>query len=447
MPQNHLMVSQRHHRLPDVDFQEAALRFISLLPTSVTDVLGPETVSQNFMQYVNNEVLRWCTIDGISHPSDVEDPTNNLALGQEQNSLDTPSPSSSNEEDTVEVEKVESTNKPSSIFANIKSSTNAVYPSWKFKYDGTDKLESSSIPRSLVNMRSNSLVVSASPPKESESPPIVLRENETTRVPGVEGQVGASKGVVDPLSEDRFTNVCLHGAGANDEMNSIGIGMSETSFDSEIAAASYGGNGQGHSKRTDTSTNDQSDGYSSMESGVMMDNIASFGPFVDCLLNHLTNFSKLEPDVLLMVTELVSTLAASRIPLISSLFLDQNLTLQPSFRSFLLILNRVRLEFDKSVRSQPAIVSEIWGQLTRDVAKLDQDMGSPASSQQPSFSDSNSFHSSFGENFTDSLRSKINSKALVAAVSAVFQRKPATTGPNESSNPESIQSVGGQGYR
>lgn len=453
MPQNHLMVSQRYHRLPDVDFQDAALRFVSLLPTSVTDVLGAEAISDNFSQYVQGEVVRWCAIDGISHPTDEPEPDIVAAL-QRRNSATSNS--------LVETETQESTNHSS---LSMSSSVNTTFRSWRYRYDGTDKVEGSCPPKSLVNLRSNS-ITSTSSAKESSSPPQLRHENETESDQGSRGnettEESAPAPIVDPLSEDRFTTVSLQGGPNTEEMNSIGIGMSETSFDSEIQGTSNGisssGGGATVKRCNDSSITDHhSDGYSSMESGGVVDSVASFGPFVDCLFNHLTNFTKLEPDVVLMVTELVSTLTASRIPLISSLFIDHNLTLQPSFRSFLLILNRVRLELDKNVRSQQQLITEVWGQMSREQARLEQERGTTGHHSSLALTESGSFHSPFGENFTDNLRNKINSNSFVAAVSAVFQRKSlgspsATTtsgnsGGGDQSPQGSMQSVGNTGNR
>ncbi|CAL8111974.1 unnamed protein product [Orchesella dallaii] len=419
MPQNHLIVAQRYQRLPEVDFQEAALRFISLLPSSVTEVVGSDTVSHNFAMYAHSEVIRWSTIDSISFPDSRLIPDVSTTM--------------SSENILYCLEEKESG----------KKSHKSVFPMWKYKYDGTDRLESSSTPCSLVNMRPN-----GGADFTSEREATVKPQNRVT--PNVESEKAKEhregtelNHLSDPLSagcmpsEDRFTNIPLQPN--NEEMNSIGIGMSEPSYDSTDVVA---GCSTSITKPFD-SVNDQSDGYSSMESGVM-DNIASFGPFVDCLFNHLTNFTKLDTDVILMVTELVSTLASSRIPLISSLFLDHSLTLQPSFRSFLLILNRIRLQLDKSVRSQHQIIHEIWGQLAKDTARFEE----PASSQQlslPTLSDSNPFSSSFGENFTDNIRKTINSKTFVAAMSGIF-RKSGVPSNNESLQ-DSVHSTGNQGYR
>ncbi|ODM94219.1 hypothetical protein Ocin01_12462 [Orchesella cincta] len=421
MPQNHLIVAQRYQRLPEIDFQEAALRFISLLPSSVTEVVGSDTVSHNFAMYANAEVIRWSFIDSVSFPSSAVAPDVATTMSSE-NILCSLEEGSSR-----------------------KCSSKSVFPMWKYKYDGTDKLESSSAPCSLVNSRPNgtgnfSVVerkVTATEPQNDIVVESVIEQRNQTEMDHP----------LDPLSatcaapaEDRFTNIPLQPN--NEEMNSIGIGMSEPSYDSTDVVP---GCSTSITKPFD-SVNDQSDGYSSMESGVM-DNIASFGPFVDCLFNTLTNFQKLDPDVILMVTELVSTLASSRIPLISSLFLDHSLTLQPSFRSFLLILNRIRLELDKSVRSQHQIINEIWGHLAKDTAKYDEPPA-PAFSQQHSLqaqSESNSFSTSFGENFTDNIRKTINSKTFVAAMSGIFRK----SGPpsNLESLQESLHSTGNQGYR
>lgn len=458
------MVAQRHHRLPEVDFQDAALRFVSLLPTSVTDVLSGETVSYNFQQYVHGEIVRWSAIDGINHPTDEPVPDILAALNRERESAAVAEAAATTSCSLVDQKEAQESTKNSRNSTDSSSSVNPVFPHWRYVYDGTDKWEGSCPPKSLVNVRTS--ITSGSSAQESSSPPQLRHQSEND---GVVEEVVVDRrdevveepsAVVDPLAEDRFTTVSLQGGTNSEEMNSIGIGMSESSFDSELPVGQATSNGltvNALSKRfNDTSINDQSDGYSSMESGGVVDSVASFGPFVDCLFNHLTNFTKLEPDLILMVTELVSTLTSSRIPLISSLFLDHNLTLQPSFRSFLLILNRVRLEFDKNIRSQQQLITEVWGQMSREQARLEQENGITTNYPQ-SLSEIGSFSSSFGENFTENLKSRLNSNSIFTAVSAVFQRKSmgapgssAATSGSSSAEPnqtDSMQSTSNQGFR
>jgi len=177
----------------------------------------------------------------------------------------------------------------------------------------------------------------------------------------------------------------------------------------------------------------ESDGYSSMSYlGVPESaNLNSFGPFMDTLFEQMNNFLQLHPDIILMVTGLVSTLASSRLPLISSLFLDPSMTLQPSYHSFSLTLNRIRQDLDRFLRGNESQIEKVWLNLSKEaVAAPQSSRSSIVHSKSTAFDTSyssgrrNSPGVLTDNSFTESLKRKIGGGgSLTNALQNMFARK------------------------
>jgi len=330
MPQNHLIVSQRFSLLPEIDYQEASVRFLSLIPAQILDVMGPEAITFHYTQYLTNELSRWSSFDEVTF------------------SVVSPVVSTIDE----------------------KSTKNSVFPFWKFRYDGTDAIVSNEqIPPQLS--------------REANISPELKKTNENEQsdnslertLQSLPQNSNDQQEVVteDPLSaKPKFTNIPLHPSLSLDEqMNSLGI--SEPSLTND---PSY----------EDNTTRNLSDGYGSLESnginGIVTENqsSASFGPFLDTLFLHLNNLHQLPPDVILMVTDIISILAASRIPLLRSILLDPNLILQPSYTPFTLVLNRVRVEMENCLRGNLPLINEVWNVMNKNNFYTQTNMRSPKDS-------------------------------------------------------------------
>ena len=424
LPQNHRMVLQRKTAIAEVDFQDSSVRFLALIPACIIDAIGPDHLTHHYVQYLNSESRRLSNLDAIG-------------LGFL----------------TPKVSSIES-----EVNASTKSIVNPLYPNWKLKYDGTDEVKPPEIIVAKAVDPSNS---NATTPEAAL--PVVNGHHHGGSDSAVDSQNVASeeqKSVTaekfhDPLDAvgecaSEFTNISLQPPIASDEMSSIGL--SEQSYDSLGSSdplsddKRIGGVGATVSPLS-------SDGYGSMThqtdlvngnsfSNKIVDNPASFGPFLDCLLQHLANWTQLDPDVILMVSELLSTVAASRIPLVSSLFLDPTLILQPSYVSFASLLNRIRSELDASLRHHPTVLQEVWNTMSRDRRNSTSSISSVSSNF-----DSESIGST--GSFTDNIWKKMQSSRF-----SLFGRSSVSLGSshhpsgNSSDTQEVLQAVGGgQGYR
>jgi hypothetical protein len=388
MPQNHLIVSQRLRPAPDIDYGEASVRFISLIPVQVLDTLGPDAIAFHYTQYLSNEQGRWSSFDEMTL---------------------LPPPLISASPDAIQ-----------------NSTNNPTFPCWKYRYDGTDSIAKQQEEVSEEEASSKVEEVSPKEPQPTETDPLTLTLN--------------SESAKDESSvQPKFTTIPLQPSLSLDEqMSSLGIISEEhslTNVDEQQLSRNF------------------SDGYGSLESNGDSSS-ASFGPFLDTLLLHLSNLHQLPPDVILMATDLLSILASSRIPLLSSILLDPNIILQPSFTPFNLLLNRTRVEMENALRGHGAILNEVWTAMCKRNGNLYNQSRSPRDSLVSSLS--NTFDAT-----TDNLMRKISASSSFSSMfNSVLQRRTTTGVPegsggsgNHSPNPsiphsDSVQSVGNSpGYR
>ncbi|XP_021946888.1 UPF0518 protein GK23746 isoform X2 [Folsomia candida] len=406
MSQRHLMVSQRTIRLPPIDYQEASLRFLSLIPSPIVEVMGPEAINYHYSQYLDNEMSRLP-----------------IFLNQE--------------------------------FSFSEKSTNtrtqpSIFSMWSNKYDGTDEI----LPPLKLPISSSSY---------NQDPSLNIHPLHDNILESQNTQSFNNRGVGDPLTTKEVSSEHCEPNNTNDQE---GGGLGSDPFTTislqprTDEPTSLGADSNANSEDLSINpsvTNERglfgSDGYGSLEyefnGSSSSSDAASLGPFLDIMLNHLKNLSRLHPDMILMVTEIMSILARSRVPLLTSILLDTRIILQPSYVSFSLLLNRIRVEFEQALRSNCSILKDVWTTYNKEIAELQlQDPtyhnSSISSSTSMNFihSLSTSFDSSFGDkSFTESIKKKIHSSSLL---NNVFQRKPSTGSLSRNSMPTSSPgSVGG----
>ncbi|CAG7655380.1 unnamed protein product [Allacma fusca] len=439
LPQNHRMGQLRKTRVAEIDFHDSSIRFLRLIPKCIVEAIGPDKLTHHYGQYLSSESRRLASLDSIG-------------LG-----FLTPTATPTKESDF-------STN------ATLSTNSNPVYPKWKLKYDGTDDITSPN------TSPKNAPVLLNGDGRDSDSNSLNL-ESGNFSLANIKAESKGSElltavvtkqkdplGVSDSSDGAVFTTVSLLQSGVDDLSS---IGLSEQSFDScgssdanqhvnitnDKISHDFGALSNDGGAPSEFDTSSGSDGYLNMSNGRPSKGIetsASFGPFLDCLLHHLANMTVLDPDVILMVTEILSLIAASRIPLVNSLFLDPTLIIQPSYPSFASLLNRIQAEFDQCLSSHPQVIQEVWTLMTRERKISNSSMSSYTSNFDDSVS-INSYRST--GSVTDNIRRKMISGASIAAkgFSLLGFNKP----PNNSNaslqaslqeSQESLQPLGGQGY-
>jgi hypothetical protein len=416
LPQNHLMVSQRNSILPKIEFYESSLRFLSLIPPLTMETLGSDTVTAHYLQYLNSESQRWDNLDRI--------------MGI------VPCSSLTAEESS--------------------ESTNQMYPMWKRRYDGSDSSESK------LEIR----LTEASMAKSSK---VNLDSNDNHRNL-ISCNTSSTKVIHDPLSNSYdnpdpespvFTTINLQPNGF-EEANPESCSGESTSRVSTTETRWDPGESVPMLQKLSVVTNHSEDSASleySSGSHVSEDassTIGSFGPFLDTVFVQLSNWPNLDLNVILMLTEVVSILASSRIPLISSLLLDPNLTLQPCYTTFNTLLKRIGQDLEYHMQRVPSeVLNSVWEQMNPPEPQTNRrNSNCSTSSGMFALTSLSSTNSSLGEHIGDSIRRRISGGGSGGAIANVFHlinRKINTSvvpKVHPSSGTEVLTYLGGaQGYR
>jgi hypothetical protein len=86
-----------------------------------------------------------------------------------------------------------------------------------------------------------------------------------------------------------------------------------------------------------------------------------FGPFLESLFQILERWTRLEPEVILSISDIFSVLASSHLHLITSILLDFSVVLQPCFPNFHGILHSIRVKLDGSLKKYPdSFIQQEW---------------------------------------------------------------------------------------
>lgn len=284
---------------------------------------------------------------------------------------------------------------------------NSIYPMWKHRYDGTDDKE---------------FVSSKDVAKSNEN-----KENEGETI-AVNGETFVTSDS-DPLSNSE------HGQFPQETNNTTNVAVQ-----------------QGHERP----------GSRSSSEGLPSHQIASFGQFLDSIFVQLSNWAHLDPQIILVLSELVSTIAACRIPLITTLLLDSNLTLQPYYVTFISLLKRIKEDLEFRLKNcPPSIVKEVWSKIDGTDDARRRSVGMSANSSKALSSFRSSPQSSVNDNFGEKI---IKGTALISnAMQSFFTKKAPSAGailtgsPSSSrsslgnqstnNNAPSLQSVGPQEYK
>ena len=431
LPQNHLMVSQRNSLLPKIDFYDSSLRFLNLVPLSVVETLGSDTVTSHYVQYLNSESQRWVNLDtmiGVVPCSQVF-----------------------NEDTNIDTKR-----------------TNSMYPMWKRNYDGTDLCDSNKL--EIFSKKGSTDVNNTKHKLDSNS-----NENLHTNTNSSINNKSSTKVNHDPLSSPhcpgspKFTTINLQAGSVLDDT----IPTTSPSVNSFPGASINISSSDSKESKTMEETipvlerlsvlngSDETMSMESSGSPVSDDpcnTIGSFGPFLDTIFVQLSNWPNLDLNVILMLTEVVSILASSRIPLITSLLLDPNLTLQPCSTSFNTLLKRIRQDLEYHMQKVPSeILTSVWELMdpkeTHPTSR--RTSNGPSSPGMFAVRSLVSPSSSLGEQIGDTIRRRIaggGSTGAIANVLHLFNRKinSPSTSPrvNPSSGTEVLTSLeGSQGYR
>lgn len=318
----HLLTSQRQKIIPEIEFQESTHKILQLIPNHVQQSTNPSLLAEHFLLYYQDEIMRLRVIDAAvssSLPSSKSD-LQKVGLGISN-------------EDFFD----ESMNK------NRHSGKNLTYPMWIFRYDGTDflhALRKGFVCEEPEEFFEDDLFSSANQLEQFtvSTPTLLVTEDEEN---GNESEEDHQLGPPSLISDDesKENDGLLSTSDLSLEFNKPFV------KDKRKSIVNLDGSGN---------------------------NSAYFGPFLQTLFEILQQWCQMEPSVLFTATEVVSVLASSRIPLITTLFLDLSLTLQPSYPSFSILIHTLKNELDENMKSFPDyIFRHVWKSAAKDCSLME----------------------------------------------------------------------------
>jgi len=326
----HLMVSERQKAIGEVDFLEVSLQFINTIPGYVIASTSPESLAQQYVMYINQELARLQEMDSAQ--------TKGMPLAKSIVSGIPTFQDESCDESTT--------------------SRNSFYPMWAFKYDGTDILCAS---RSF----------NAADPEEFLEDgkfvfPLQKKDEEADNQKKSKRILENSSlnnrfEMSDDSDWEDYNNASETQSSENESKSPSDCEISLSSTEDEsrssspnkdipvlVETLSHPLSPSAEARRKDSTSTSHS---------------SYFGPFIKNLYALLNKWTSLDPEVLIMISDIISMFAASRLPLLSSLFLDTNIILQPCYPSFASDIHAIAANLDITMKEYPIwFVKHLWQQ-------------------------------------------------------------------------------------
>jgi len=301
------MVSERQKTIPDVSYTDSAIKFFDLIPECISETLDPEVLVEHFVLYVQQELSRLNSIESALEKGVTLSKSEVTGIPLVDNLDDSHS------------------NVLSPSIINAEERCNLIFPLWAFKYDGTDVLHASRKHSfgELEEYFEDDLFEYAQKPFED------LNESQALMEPCTDFKT---------LSELSDRNPEMIQPSNLDDNPAILIPSENISTDSTEEI---------NDQKAKRKSEDIHQEY--------------LGPFLETLYRLVGAWTRTEPDIILIVTEILSVLASSRIPLLTGLILDLSTVLQPYYPSFSNLVHTVRVKLDGSMQKYPSwLIKNIW---------------------------------------------------------------------------------------
>jgi hypothetical protein len=317
----HLMVDDRQRAIEEINFYESSLLFINALPSCILEIVSPESLAEHYTMYSSQELARLQDIGTATSKGIPSSKSTVSGIPVFEDAIGT-------------------------------QTRNPVFPLWAFKYDGTDFLHASRKFRDTE-------------PEEFLEDDKFIFPKELESIPDGDAS--------DSSSENSSSNSNYYVSETSD-LEEIDLSTEDTEKSQVPQEQTEGTTSESEEISLPNESDSNKDERRNSEA---FSHSMYLGPFLNNMYNLLDQWTRLDPDVILIVSDIFSILASSRLPLLSTLFLDMSIVLQPCYPSFSSSLHGIKMKLDGSMQKRPAwFVKQIYQQSALGTEALMSEMNS-----------------------------------------------------------------------